>query len=85
MKVIYLPDDDVVVLDVNLPDAPPNSVYQAWQISDGQPVSLGLLEANQGATAFAANLGNATAVAISVEPPGGSQAPTTTPILVSEF
>jgi len=59
-------------------------VYQAWKLVDGTPHSLGVVSAT-GVTAVPAELGHASAIAISVEPPGGSTAPTTAPVLVAEL
>jgi anti-sigma-K factor RskA len=84
LRVVYVPDEEVAVLEVSLPPPPRGQVYQAWHITAGEPVSLGLV-VNQGTAAFAADLSGASAVAISLEPPGGSQAPTSDPVVVTEF
>jgi anti-sigma-K factor RskA len=85
MQVTYVPSEKVAVMDVNLPALPPGRVYQAWRIDGGAPVSLGVVETNSGSVAMHADLEGATAVAISVEPTGGSSAPTTNPVLVAEL
>jgi anti-sigma-K factor RskA len=85
LDVTYLPDRNLAVLNFDLPTAPTGRTYQAWSIVDGKPVSLGVISQNSGTVTFAADLDKAQAVAISVEPLGGSQQPTTTPILVSQF
>jgi anti-sigma-K factor RskA len=84
LDLTYLPDNKLGVFDLNLPALASNRVYQAWQITDAGPVSLGLV-AGQGATAFNADLSRATNIAITVEPAGGSPQPTTAPILVTKF
>jgi anti-sigma-K factor RskA len=85
LKVLYFKDRQLAVLDVVMPALPPNRTYQAWKIdAAGQPVSLGLLS-DKGAFAFHTDLAGAQAIAISVEPPGGSAQPTTTPVLVEEL
>jgi len=86
MTVVYLRDQRLTVLDVDLPGLPPGRTYQAWAIpaGGGNPVSLGLL-GNRGPVAFKADLSHAGAIAISEEPAGGSPQPTTTPIVVSEI
>ena len=83
IRVIYVRDQNLVVIDYTLPQLPPDRIYQAWAIprSGGAPVSLGLL-ARDGPSAFKADLRSATAVAVSVEPPGGSTQPTTTPVVI---
>ncbi len=84
LRVHYLPSEKVAVFDLDLPQLGANQSYQAWQITGSGPVSLGVV-AYRGTTAVQADLSGASALALSVEPAGGSRAPTTTPILVSDF
>jgi anti-sigma-K factor RskA len=81
-QLIYLPDDRIAVLQLDLQPPDAGHSYQAWGIFDGRPVSLGLLP-DAGVAAFNHDLSDAQAVAISVEPLGGSDQPTTEPILVA--
>ena len=83
MQVTYVPDQKVAVMEVDLPPLPAGRVYQAWRIDGGTPVSLGLVETNTGSVAMVGDLEGASAVALSVEPAGGSPAPTTNPILIA--
>jgi anti-sigma-K factor RskA len=54
-------------------------VYQIWAIRDGTPISAGLLDdPDEGAAMALPSPG--TLVAITVEPAGGSRAPTTAPL-----
>ena len=86
LQVVYVPEQTLALLDVSLPPLPAGQVYQAWQLSpQGSPVSLGVLARSDGPNAFRADLSGASAVAISVEPFGGSVQPTTTPLLVSKL
>jgi anti-sigma-K factor RskA len=85
MQLTYVKDEQLAVLDVDLSAPPEGHTYQAWQIVDGAPVSVGVLNTHSGQVAFSADLDGASAVALSVEPLGGSAAPTTTPILVTEL
>lgn len=80
LDVTYLPDRNLAVLNFDLPPAASGKTYQAWSIIDGKPVSLGVLSQNSGTVTFAANLDKAQAVAISIEPMGGSRTPTTVAI-----
>lgn len=80
-RVIYLSDDNVAVLDLDLEEPPAERVYQAWGIYGEEPVSLGLVP-NRGVTAFHVDLADPDAVAISVEPEGGSPQPTSDPVLI---
>lgn len=85
LQLTYVKDEHLAVLDVDLSAPPEGHTYQAWQIVDGAPVSVGLLTTHAGQVAFTADLADASAIALSVEPLGGSPAPTTTPILVTEL
>jgi len=76
LDVTYLPDRDLAVLNFDLPAPATGKTYQAWSIIDGKPVSLGVLSQNSGTVTFAANMDKASAVAISIEPLGGSPTPT---------
>jgi anti-sigma-K factor RskA len=84
MRVVFTPDENVAVVTVDLPPLPEGQVYQAWNLEESAVVSLGFLP-NQGTVAFEGDLARMKSVAISVEPAGGSPAPTTEPILVSTF
>jgi len=85
MKLTYLPEQQVAVMEVDLPSLPAGRVYQAWRIDGGAPVSLGVMETTSGRIAMEVDLSGATAVALSVEPTGGSAAPTTNPILIADL
>lgn len=57
--------------------------YQLWVIADGAPTSAGLLEVSDGGTlADVAALAPEAALAVTVEPVGGSLQPTTEPLVV---
>jgi len=79
-ELVYLKDQGLAVFEVELADPPPGREYQAWGIDESGAVSLGLLP-NSGTVALRGDLSKATAVAISVEPKGGSDEPTTDPVL----
>jgi anti-sigma-K factor RskA len=63
-------------------DAPPpnGNVYQGWEIADGVPQSLGVWDSRDFDSQVA--LAEDSAFGVSLEPPGGSSQPTTTPIVV---
>jgi anti-sigma-K factor RskA len=84
LRVLYLPEQQLAVLNLQMPPLGPERVYQGWRITPGGPVSLGVLQ-NPGITTFQTDLDDATAIAVSVEPLGGSVAPTSQPLLISEF
>lgn len=63
--------------------APPGGrVYQLWQIQGTTPVSLGVID---GQGKLVPDAPSGITLAVSVEPPGGSDQPTTTPILVQQL
>lgn len=75
--------EDAATLAVSdLPRLPAGKVYEAWFIEDGTPVPAGLLSRDPGhrLTLLDGPVDDATAVALSVEPTGGSAQPTTDPI-----
>ena len=77
----------VVFTSVGLPELPPASVYELWFIGTGGARPAGLVPAASGAGAAtpplrAPGLEPGDAVGVTVEPAGGSAAPTTTPIVV---
>jgi anti-sigma-K factor RskA len=79
-----------VLIAMRLPPPPPGKVYQAWTLKRGaatvapsitfrpDPNGLALVELPEAAAGL-------TAVAVSVEPEGGSKAPTSTPTVVRKL
>lgn len=69
-----------------LPDVPAGRTYQLWVISRGTPISAGVFSTDGGHARIVMptpeTLTQVDAVAISVEPDGGSDAPSSAPILV---
>jgi len=78
--VLHVLEDGVVVLQADgLEPLDSDQTYQVWAISSGQPTSIGLLgPASEGEVlqAMRADLSAVDAVAVTVEPAGGSVAPT---------
>ncbi len=74
------------ILFDGLTAAPAGRTYQAWYIDADGPQSAGTFDASGDATAFLLDgaLTAGAAVGVTVEPDGGSDAPTTDPILVVE-
>ncbi|MFC6237892.1 anti-sigma factor [Longivirga aurantiaca] len=72
----------VLVTDGMAP-APAGSTYQIWYLSDsGAATSAGFVPAGErSAVVLQGELAGATGVGVTVEPEGGSAAPTTTPVL----
>ncbi|MGH2827485.1 MAG: anti-sigma factor domain-containing protein [Actinomycetota bacterium] len=68
-----------------LEDAPNERTYQVWLIEGDQPVSAGTFDPSGGVGTLEIDrsLEGVDAVAVTVEPEGGSSAPTSDPILTS--
>ncbi|GEK80829.1 hypothetical protein ABA31_21800 [Agrococcus baldri] len=73
-----------VVLFDGLEAAPAGHEYQAWYIDGAGPRSAGVFQAAGGSTAvlLEGQMDAGVAVGVTVEPEGGSEAPTTDPFLV---
>ncbi|TLF94933.1 anti-sigma factor [Nocardia cyriacigeorgica] len=67
----------------DMPPPPPGKVYQMWLIPDGgQPYSAGVMETVPTPQApQVIRIGDAAQLAVSVEPEGGSDQPTTDPVV----
>jgi anti-sigma-K factor RskA len=83
-EVVYLPGEQVAIVKLDLPALPSGRAYQAWRLDDAGPVSLGLVT-NEAMTAMSADLSGASAVAITEEPGGGSDQPTSDPLVVAQL
>ena len=88
-KAYYLSDSGhLIFLANNLAPLPPNKVYELWLIpSTGSPIPAGLFQPDSRGTATIVNPPlptgvEAKAFAITIEPAGGSPAPTSQPIMV---
>ena len=83
-EVIRLEDDRAVLIAENLPAEPEDKVCQTWLLRDGIPEPAGTFESREGgitAAPIEGSLEGAAAVAVTVEPAGGSSAPTDDPLL----
>lgn len=77
---------EAVLVTDGLPPAPAGSTYQIWYLhGTGTPTSAGFVPAGErSAVALQGDLTGATGIGVTVEPAGGSAAPTTTPIFAVE-
>ncbi len=77
---------EAVLVTDGLPPAPAGSTYQVWYLhGSGAPVSAGFVPSgDRSALVLQGELAGASGVGVTVEPAGGSTAPTTTPILAVE-
>jgi anti-sigma-K factor RskA len=84
IQVVYIPAQSRGLIDYELSAPPAGRIYQAWHVdAAGNAVSLGLLQGQSGSLAFEVDSTGGDAVALSIEPVGGSRAPTTDPLLVT--
>jgi hypothetical protein len=88
-RVLVNPNRGVLFLASNLPPAPAGKIYELWIIpKGGAPKPSGLFQSDANGNAMhmvpgPVDVASTSAFAVSVEPEAGSQAPTTTPIIVA--
>lgn len=86
--VVSLEQGEAVFVSNDLERVPSDRTYQLWLLRDGEATSVGLFGTDADGTAVQAvgnGLVDVDAVAVSVEPSGGSSAPTTEPVVVVEL
>lgn len=85
-RLVYVPGRQLAALTIDgLQPAPEGHVYQVWVVRGGTPRPDALFDAASGGRAIAAvntELQAGDTVAITLEPRGGSSAPTTKPFVV---
>lgn len=80
LRVIASPQRNAaVVVGSSLDPLDAGQTYQVWRMRDGKPTSVGLLGRRSGVL-YVDGIKDADAFAVSVEPAGGSDQPTTKPI-----
>ena len=88
-RIFVSPGKGVVFIGANLPRIDPGKTFELWVIpAKGNPIPAGLFRSQPDATAVFVRPGpveNAAAVAVTVEPEGGSAQPTTTPFIVTKL
>jgi anti-sigma-K factor RskA len=79
-------DRGAVFAATGMDGAPSGRTYQLWLIDEGEPVSAGTFDVDGGVAVLrtSRSLGDFDGAAVSVEPEGGSDAPTTEPFMVSQ-
>lgn len=87
LQVAYRPGENQgLVVGSNLPDAPQGKVYELWYqpSKDADMAPAGTFVPTNGTVAAPVKLGSSfVALAVSLEPPGGSPHPTSSPLFVS--
>jgi len=88
-RVFVSMEKGVVFIGANLPHLDAGKVFELWVLPEsGKPVPSGLFASQTDATAVFVRPGpvmNAAAIAVTVEPAGGSEQPTTTPFVVTRL
>ena len=83
------PSKGIVFVAAHLPRLDRGRTFEMWTIGpDGKPAPAGTFDARPDSTGVHVRpgpVGNVTAMAISIEPSGGSAQPTTTPIVISKL
>jgi anti-sigma-K factor RskA len=85
-ELVTLKGDRAVLVAENMPPAPEGKTYQIWVIKGDTPKPSGLFEPRGDSIAAVVEnpVEGADAVAVTVEPQGGSKKPTTDPMLVGK-
>lgn len=81
-------EDMAVISMTGLPEPPVGSAYQLWLMGDHEPISAGTMEAGQVGPAPSAQINgirDSAQIGITVEPAGGSPAPTGDVILALDL
>lgn len=81
--IISQTDQGSVLVAVNLGDAPPESDYQLWLMKDGVPTAAETFDVTDGLVIVESvhDLEDYDGAAVTVEPEGGSEQPTTEPVI----
>jgi len=88
-RVFVNPQQGVLLLASNLTPAPSGKIYEMWIIpKSGSPAPAGLFQSESDGTAMylrkgAVDVATTGAIAVTLEPEAGSQAPTTQPLIVA--
>jgi anti-sigma-K factor RskA len=86
---VFVSSKGVVLIAAHLPQLQPNRTFQLWLIpAAGNPISAGIFRSDSDSSAvyvYPGQTANAAAVAVTVEPAGGSPQPTTTPFVVTKL
>ncbi|MDP9488556.1 MAG: anti-sigma factor [Actinomycetota bacterium] len=86
-EVAAIDENRVILVAENMPSVPEDRTCQIWVIHDDVPTPSGLFdpEGNMTAAAVTTSIEKADAIAVTVEPAGGSEKPTSDPVLLTEL
>jgi anti-sigma-K factor RskA len=86
-EVASIRENQVILVAKNMPSVPEDRTCQIWVISDDVPKPSGLFQpdGNMTATPITNSITKADVIAVTVEPAGGSEQPTSDPVLLAEL
>lgn len=86
-ELASIDENRVILVAENMPSVPENRTCQIWVIHDDVPTPSGLFDpdGNMTATAVTTPIEKADAIAVTVEPAGGSEKPTSEPVLLTKL
>ena len=87
-EVVRLGDERAVLVAEDLPSPPEGETYEAWILREDVPEPAGLFEPDDAGVAAApieGSIEDADAVAVTVEPSGGSSSPTSDPLMTANI
>ena len=86
-EVASIHEDKVILVASDMPSVPENRTCQIWVISNDVPKPSGLFQpdANMTAAPITHSITKADVIAVTVEPAGGSEQPTSDPVLLAEL
>lgn len=85
---VFPPADAGYIVLTGLPSVADDQTWQAWTLAGGQPASAGLMSVGSDGLAVlegVERIPGTEVVALTVEPAGGSDGPTTTPVVVGQL
>jgi anti-sigma-K factor RskA len=87
VEVMILEDHRAVLMAEGMPPVPEDKTFQIWVIEDDVPQPSGLFEVREDRVAVVVEnpVDGADAIAVTVEPDGGSPQPTTDPMLIARL
>lgn len=86
-ELVRIGEQGAMLVATDLPELPEGKTYQMWTIDEGEAEPRGLFEASEGPTIepIPRSTSGSETFAITVEPEGGSEQPTTDPVIVAEL
>lgn len=86
-QIVNLDGENSMLVATDLPELPEGQTYEMWTIEGDEPESCGLFKSGESLSieSIDQSLTGAETFAITVEPEGGSQQPTSDPIVTAEL